>query len=144
MQNYLLFYLFPQKPKVFLRQIGACSLQFDYLCVCYFLSTLVLLSFFISSLNIFISELCKLYNDESLEPLDITYKDFATFENNRLASGELNEAQNYWVNQFKDDIPVLNLPTNYPRPAMQSFEGRKIYSTISSEQTKKLNVLAKS
>lgn len=97
-----------------------------------------------SSLNIFINELCKLYNDESLEPLDITYKDFATFENNRLASGELNEAQNYWVNQFKDDIPVLNLPTNYPRPAMQSFEGRKIYSTISSEQTKKLNVLAKS
>lgn len=97
-----------------------------------------------SSLNIFINELCKLYNDESLEPLDITYKDFATFENNRLASGELNEAENYWVNQFKDDIPVLNLPTNYPRPAMQSFEGRKIYSTISSEQTKKLNVLAKS
>ena len=97
-----------------------------------------------SSLNIFINELCKLYNDESLEPLDITYKDFATFENDRLSSGELNEAESYWVNQFKDDIPVLNLPTNYPRPAMQSFEGRKIYSTISSEQTEKLNVLAKS
>ncbi len=97
-----------------------------------------------SSLNIFINELCKLYNDESLEPLDITYKDFATFENDRLASGELNEAESYWVNQFKDDIPVLNLPTNYPRPAMQSFEGRKIYSTIDSEQTEKLNVLAKS
>ena len=97
-----------------------------------------------SSLNIFINELCKLYNDESLEPLDITYKDFATFENDRLASGELNEAESYWVNQFKDDIPVLNLPTNYPRPAMQSFEGKKIYSTIDSEQTEKLNVLAKS
>ena len=96
-----------------------------------------------TSLAIFIDELCKLYNDETLPELNITYKDFAVFENNRLASGSLEEAENYWVNQFADDIPVLNLPTNYQRPATQSFEGAKVYSSIDLETTAKINNLAK-
>lgn len=97
-----------------------------------------------TSLSIFIDELCKLYNDESLPALNITYKDFAVFENDKLASGGLSEAENYWVNQFTDDIPLLNLPTNYPRPTSQSFDGAKVYSSINNETTNKINALAKS
>ncbi|MBO5413147.1 MAG: amino acid adenylation domain-containing protein [Clostridia bacterium] len=96
-----------------------------------------------TSLSIFIDELCKLYNDEVLPELNITYKDFSTFENDRLASGSLEEAEQYWVSQFADDIPVLNLPTNYSRPATQSFEGAKVYSSIDLETTNKINTLAK-
>lgn len=96
-----------------------------------------------TSLSIFIDELCKLYNDEVLPELNITYKDFAVFENDRLVSGSLEEAENYWVNQFTDDIPVLNLPTNYSRPATQSFEGAKVYSSIDLETAHKINALAK-
>ena len=96
-----------------------------------------------TSLSIFIDELCKLYNDEALPELNITYKDFASFENERLSSGGLKEAEDYWVSQFADDIPVLNLPTNNPRPAVQSFDGAKVYSSIDLETTNKINTLSK-
>ena len=96
-----------------------------------------------TSLAIFIDELCKLYNGEILPELKITYKDFAVFENNNLISGKLQEAEKYWLSQFAEDIPVLNLPTNYPRPASQSFEGSKIFSSIDLETKGKIDELSK-
>ena len=96
-----------------------------------------------SSLTIFVDELCKLYNGETLSDLSITYKDFSVWENNKLKSPEFKESEDFWVNQFKDDVPVLNMPTNYQRPAAKSFEGDKVYSCISSELTEKLNSTCK-
>ena len=55
----------------------------------------------------------------------------------------MQESKDYWVNQFKDDVPVLNMPTDYARPAIQSFEGAKVYKTVSSTLTEKINSLAK-
>ena len=80
-----------------------------------------------TSLHIFVRELCKLYNNQSLDKLNISYKDFAVWENNRLSSGDFKEAQDFWMNQFKNDIPVLNMPTNYLRPAVKSSAGNKVY-----------------
>jgi len=96
-----------------------------------------------TSLSIFINELCKLYNDEALPELSITYKDFACYENEQITSGKLKEAEEFWVNQFKDDIPVFNMPTNFPRPAVKSFEGNKIYSKFDEQTTTKINEICK-
>ena len=95
-----------------------------------------------TSLTIFIDELCQLYNDNVLPDLTINYKDFSNYENERLHSGKLAEAEKYWVNQFADDVPVLNLPTNYQRPSTQSYEGAKVYSSIDLCTTQKINTLA--
>jgi len=97
-----------------------------------------------TSMQILINELCKLYNGESISPLEITYKDYSVWEQNNLKENKLNKSQKFWVNQFKDDdIPVLNLPTNYPRPTVQSFEGSNIYKELDKNLTEKLNTLAK-
>lgn len=96
-----------------------------------------------TSLTIFVEELCKLYNEEELTPLNITYKDFANYENNKLKNGSFKEAENFWVNQFKDDIPVLNMPTIYSRPSVKTYEGSKVHSKIDFETTKKINNLSK-
>jgi non-ribosomal peptide synthetase component F len=37
----------------------------------------------------------------------------------------------YWLKQFEGEVPILNLPTDYPRPAVQSFEGAKISHRLS-------------
>ena len=97
-----------------------------------------------TSLSILLNELCKIYNDEELPDITIEYKDYAVWENQKIKSNELKEAENYWVNQFIDDIPVLDMPTNYPRPTVQTFEGKKIYATINKETTNKINNLANS
>ena len=41
-----------------------------------------------------------------------------------------------------DDIPVLNLATDYPRPALQSFEGERISFAVSTKLTNAINSLA--
>lgn len=95
------------------------------------------------SLSIFLDELCKLYNGESLSKLSITYKDFAKFQNDIINNGQLEQAENFWLNQFNDDIPILNMPTIATRPAVQSFEGKKIYSCIDSNTYKKIEKMSK-
>ena len=96
-----------------------------------------------TSLAIFIDELCKLYNAQELEKLEYTYKDFAYWENEEIKNGKFEKAEEYWVNQFKDDIPVLNMPTTYSRPAIKSYQGSKLYDKIDSETLNKINDICK-
>lgn len=95
-----------------------------------------------ASVPILTDELCKLYNGISLPELNITYKDFAKFENERMESSDFKNAENYWVEKFKDDIPVLNLPTNYSRPAVQSFDGENVISFIDIDTVYKIEQLS--
>ena len=95
------------------------------------------------SLSILASELCKLYNDEELEPINLRYIDFAEWESLQLKNNNFNDSKDFWVNQFSDEIPVLNLPTDYPRTATQSYNGNKIYNSISGDLAIKINKLSK-
>ena len=95
------------------------------------------------SLNIFIDELCKLYNGITLPELNISYKDFSIFENKMINDGKLNKAEEFWLHQFDGEIPILNMPTNYPRPAVKSYEGKKIYLNLDLNLTKTIERLCK-
>ncbi len=95
-----------------------------------------------SSLAIFTDELCKLYNDEKLPELNITYKDYSYFEHEQIENGKLDDAEKYWLNQFESDIPILNMPTSYPRPIIRSYDGKKLYASIDENLTQKIEKLA--
>ena len=52
--------------------------------------------------------------------LSIQYRDFA-FWQNRLLEGEgIKDQEKYWLDNLSDSLPVLNLPTDRPRPAIQT------------------------
>jgi len=53
------------------------------------------------------------------------------------------EQERYWLEQFSGELPALDLPLDYSRPAIQSFEGSSLEFRIDSELTEKLNVLAR-
>ncbi|MDF9457664.1 amino acid adenylation domain-containing protein, partial [Bacillus cereus] len=89
------------------------------------------------------SEFIELYNGQELEPLRIQYKDFAAWQNRFLKSDELKKQEEYWVQQFTGDIPVLNLPYDFERPLMQSFEGRHLSFALNEDQTEGLRGIAK-
>ncbi|WP_162903473.1 condensation domain-containing protein, partial [Taibaiella koreensis] len=74
---------------------------------------------------LFMEELMRLYHGQSLEPLALQYKDFAAWQNDFLASGALKEQEAYWLRQFADEVPVLNLQTDLPRPAQKTFKGKR-------------------
>ena len=76
-----------------------------------------------ASLSIFMKELCSLYNEKELPEKHIDYKDFAVWENEQFSTLNFKENEDFWINQFKDEIPVLTLPTKNARPTKQSYNG---------------------
>jgi amino acid adenylation domain-containing protein len=91
---------------------------------------------------IFFEELMQLYNGESLEPLDIQYKDFAVWQNNILASDHIKEQEKYWLQQFAEEAPVLSLQTDFPRPAEKSFKGKRIHVDVPADICHKIDALS--
>ena len=91
-----------------------------------------------TSLNIFINELCSLYNNDSQSNLSINYTDYILWEKNFIKSTTYKENESYWIDQFKDNLPILNLPTTFSRPAAKTFSGNRIKHKISSKLSKKI------
>jgi len=92
-----------------------------------------------TSLNNLIKELSNIYNGEDLPKLDIDYKDFAVWEEENLSNNYFNNSKEFWLNKFKTNIPILNLPTTYSRPLKKSFEGDTFNMSLSKELAERIN-----
>lgn len=95
-----------------------------------------------TSLNILLQELCDLYNNNKLSEKQLDYKDFTLWEKAQFETDSFKKSREFWVNQFKDEIPLLNMPTDYPRPSVQSFEGSNYHTKLSKETFDKINKVA--
>ena len=97
------------------------------------------------SMDIFRKEWCALYNAYStgitpqLAPLRIQYKDYAAWHNKYLQSDDLIPHKDYWLKQFEGEIPILELPAEKERPAIKTFNGTCITTTIDNNVLDKLN-----
>jgi len=58
-----------------------------------------------------------------LPALAIEYTDYAAWQRNYLEAGELERQLEYWQEKLGAEHPPLPLPTDYARPAAQSFRG---------------------
>ncbi len=81
------------------------------------------------SMDVLFRELGALYaafvRDEPspLAPLPIQYADFALWQRQWLQGERLDAQLSYWKQQLAGAPPVLELPTDFPRPPSQSFRG---------------------
>ena len=87
------------------------------------------------SIGVIVNELAKLYRGESLEPVRVQYKDFAAWQNRFIENGAMKKQEEYWIDTFSDEIPVLNMPLDYLRPPVQSFEGDRISFKLDEAMT---------
>nr|QEO74754.1 Beta-ketoacyl synthase [uncultured bacterium] len=60
-------------------------------------------------------------------PEPMKYSDYARLRADQQQSQEIEDSERYWLDQFKDSIPLLDLPTDRPRPSVQTFS-RATYS----------------
>jgi len=97
-----------------------------------------------TSQTILAREFIHLYNGGELPPLNLQYKDYSEWQNNRTVPPGIKKAEEYWMQEFAGEVPILNLPYDYPRPAVQSFEGSGIVFGLNIEETRELNNLAQS
>jgi tyrocidine synthetase-3 len=83
-----------------------------------------------------------LISGETLLPLRIQYKDFSRWQNSKTVKQTLKQQQDYWLKAFQGEIPVLNLPTDYPRPPLQSFAGDSLTFELPVHHTRALKTMA--
>jgi amino acid adenylation domain-containing protein len=100
------------------------------------------------SMGIFVRELSTLYNafcqgkPSPLPKLPIQYADFAVWQQQWLSGKVLDTQLTYWKEQLAGIPPILELPTDRPRPPIQTFRGRTQSFQLSQELTLKLKTLS--
>ncbi|MBR8837983.1 MAG: amino acid adenylation domain-containing protein [Stigonema ocellatum SAG 48.90 = DSM 106950] len=100
------------------------------------------------SMGVFVQELAALYNAYSqsqpspLEPLPIQYADFAIWQRQWLQPDVLQSQLSYWQQQLASAPALLALPTDRPRPAVQTYNGANQEFALSVELTGRLTKLS--
>ena len=94
--------------------------------------------------EILMRDFIALYKEKKLEQLRLQYKDFVVWLNSPDQQQRLKLQEAYWLKEFESEAPLLELPTDFNRPAIQRFEGKRYNCVLNTRQTKALKVLARS
>ena len=88
------------------------------------------------SLEVFIRELATIYRSMAqgkavdLPPLPIQYSDYADWQRRWMEDPLVQKQLDYWKNKLADSPPLLELPYDFPRPAVQTYRGRRIFFRV--------------
>ena len=102
------------------------------------------------SMGIFVRELSACYNafaagvEPRLAELPIQYADYAVWQREWLQGDVLQAQLQYWREQLAGSPHVLELPTDRPRPAVQTHRGALKQFQLKPELTRKLKELSRS
>ena len=93
------------------------------------------------SLEVLTSEFLKLYNallkseQPDLTELPFQYKDYAAWQNKQLSGQSLQSHKDFWLQYLGGELPILDLPTDFERPLLKSFEGSSLSVHLDSDLT---------
>ncbi|QHI35943.1 Tyrocidine synthase 3 [Kordia antarctica] len=91
------------------------------------------------SMNIIYQELFDFYESfqqkqiQSLPALPIQFQNFAEWEVKQMHTDSYNLSRKFWLHKFQGEIPVLNLPTDRPRPAQKTSRGKCLTFSIQAD-----------
>ena len=100
------------------------------------------------SMQVLISELIKHYAADTsgqsltLPALAVQYADYAIWQRHWLEAGERERQLAYWLKTLGDEQPVLELPIDHPRPAVQSYRGARLDLKLPATLSASLKQLA--
>jgi amino acid adenylation domain-containing protein len=78
----------------------------------------------------------------SLPAAELSYKDYVRWQHQMLASPRGEQLWAYWQRQLAGELPVLNLPTDRPRPPVQTYHGASYPFTLPAVLTERLRILS--
>ncbi|MCP4155350.1 MAG: amino acid adenylation domain-containing protein, partial [bacterium] len=96
-----------------------------------------------ASQDVLTAEYAAMYAGEHLPPLKLQYRDYAEWQNSTKQKELMKRQGEYWQNRYSGQLPVLDLPIDYPRPVIQSFEGKRIIFEITKNEAANLKETAK-
>ncbi|MCP4180514.1 MAG: amino acid adenylation domain-containing protein [bacterium] len=101
------------------------------------------------SMTIFIKEFLDFYNNieegntPAIIPLQIHYKDYSAWQNNLLNSVEIDKQKEFWLKKLSCELPILDLPSDFVRPAVQTYNGDSLDFSFSKENSTALTDLCR-
>jgi len=96
-----------------------------------------------TSQHLLIREFMALSTGGALPALKLQYKDFSQWQNSEEQQALIKEQESYWLEEFAGELPILNLPFDYPRPLVQCFEGRTVEFILDEKDTRGLKALCR-
>jgi amino acid adenylation domain-containing protein len=100
------------------------------------------------SIGLLLGELDRFYRaftrgaDPRAPELVVQYADFALWQRQMLADeADLTSQIEFWGRQLGGTLPVLELPADRPRPALQSFNGSNVFFNIRAPLVQNLRLL---
>ena len=81
------------------------------------------------SMLVFIKELASLYEGQQTPVLKVQYKDYVCWLNEFIVSEEFKKQENFWLNKYSGEIPVLNMPLDYSVITSYSIHYTKLYES---------------
>ncbi|HJZ98655.1 MAG TPA: amino acid adenylation domain-containing protein, partial [Candidatus Solibacter sp.] len=100
------------------------------------------------SMEIAVREWCRMYAElsgtetASLPALPVQYIDYAEWQSQLLEGGKLDAQRDYWRKRLGGDLPLLQLPTDRPRPAVDTFEGGRVRRRMQADLLGRLEAIA--
>jgi tyrocidine synthetase III len=94
------------------------------------------------SVGVLFREIAQLYRGDEPEASSIQYKDYSVWQNQYLKSVEMQKQDAFWLDVLKGELPVLNMPTDYPRLSLQSFAGDRVMFRANEETSAALKRLS--
>jgi amino acid adenylation domain-containing protein/FkbH-like protein/thioester reductase-like protein len=101
------------------------------------------------SIGVLIRDLGALYEafmagvSSSLAPLPIQYADYALWQREQLDGASQREHLPYWAEHLRGAPELLELPTDRPRPPVQSYRGANVPVALGHELTAELKAFAR-
>ncbi|NUT53962.1 MAG: amino acid adenylation domain-containing protein, partial [Saccharothrix sp.] len=95
------------------------------------------------SLDVLFRELGALYNGQALPDVPVQNADYALWQREWLHGGVLDELLAYWRATLGTDPPVLDLPTDRPRPRVRRFRGAVVTREVPAALVGTLRVLSR-
>ncbi|MGO4777403.1 condensation domain-containing protein, partial [Lysobacter sp. 2RAB21] len=97
----------------------------------------------------FIEELLAVYEGlrrgekVELAPVRSKYLDFLNWQNKFLAGRDAAKMLSYWRDHLPEQVPILALPTDQPRPIVQTHNGASEFFTLDTELSARIHSLAR-
>ncbi|MBK5007039.1 non-ribosomal peptide synthetase [Pseudomonas sp. S32] len=101
------------------------------------------------SMTVLIDEFCRFYDahDQGDQPrlaaLPVQYSDYALWQRRWLEAGEQQRQLDYWRAQLGDEHPVLELPSDHPRPVQPTYAGRRHQLALDEQLVEQVRVLSR-
>ena len=101
------------------------------------------------SKDVLSKDIVKFYNaylnniELNISPLNIQYKDYASWQHEKLNNNEFEKSKEYWLSQFKEKTSLINLPSSKQRQKVKTYNGRELGLQLAPSIMPKVNLFVK-